>query len=224
MTNNNKRMRELSFCLLLLASCFCFIFSCTTDNYDSGDGDLSYLRAEFVMAHVSADSIVDYAIDDSDRRIAIRKPFKPRWTTTTDSLYRALLYYNDKPEGAEAVKLTQVFVLTPIDTSKVEKLVFDPVTFESSWISANNTFLNFSFYVKSGKPDDEDAHHSIGLLSETTDDGTCLFTLYHDQGGMPEYYSTRVYASIPLTDEMRQQKIKLIVNTYSGTVIKEFFH
>ena len=113
-------------------------------------------------------------------------------------------------------------MLTPIDTSKVEKLVFDPVTFESSWISANNSFLNFSFYVKSGKPDDEDAHHSIGLLSETTDDGTSLFTLYHDQGGMPEYYSTRVYASIPLTDEMRQQKIKLIINTYSGTVIKEF--
>ncbi len=225
MTNNTKRQTRKAGKTALVASFILFVsvfWSCTNDNYDSGDGTYSYLRAEFAMTHIANDSTIDYAINDDDRRIDIKKSFKPRWTTTTDSLYRALLYYNDKSEGAEAVKLTQVYVLTPVDTSKVEKLVFDPVNFESSWISPNENYLNFSFFVKTGKPDDEDAHHSIGILSDTTDDGTYVFTLYHDQGGVPEYYSTRVYASIPLTDEMRQKNLRLVINTYSGLVIKDY--
>lgn len=225
MTNNTKRQTRKAGKTAFVVSFVLFVsafWSCTNDNYDSGDGTYSYLRAEFVMTHIANDSTIDYAINDDNRRIDFKKSFKPRWTTTTDSLYRALLYYNDKPEGAEVIKLTQVYVLTPIDTSKVAKFVFDPVSFESSWISANENYLNFSFFIKMGKPDDEDAHHSIGILSETPDESTCLFTLYHDQGGVPEYYSTHVYASIPLTDEMRQKNLRLVVNTYGGPVIKDY--
>ncbi|MBR5657367.1 MAG: hypothetical protein IKW98_11920 [Prevotella sp.] len=206
-----------SFLLFVLA-----FWNCTSDNYDTGDGDYSYLRAEFVMSHVANDSTVDYAIDDNNSRINIDKPFKARWTTTTDSLYRALLYFNDKPEGAEVVKMTQVYVLQPLDTSKVKKPIFDPVTFESSWISANGSFLNFSFYVKTGKSDDEDARQSIGVLTETNEDGVTVLTLLHDQGDIPQYYSNRVYASIPLTDELRQSHLRLVVNTYTGQSVKDF--
>ena len=217
-TRKERKMALVASFLLLVSAFWC----CTNDNYDTGDGDYSYLRAEFVMSHIANDSTIDYAIDDNNRRINLQKSFKPRWATTTDTLYRALLYYNDKPEGAEAVKATQVYVLHSIDTSKVKKPVYDPVTFESSWISANENYLNFSFYVKTGKADDEDARQSIGIFTETTEDGVILLTLLHDQGGVPEYYSNRVFASIPLTDEMRQSHLRLVVNTYTGQSVKDY--
>ena len=107
------------------------------------------------MAYINAEGAIDYAIDDNDQRINLDKTLKPTWTTTKDSTYRALLYYNDKPEGAEAVRLSMVYVLEPRDTSKLKETSFDPVEFESSWLSANNRFLNFSFFVKTGQVDDD---------------------------------------------------------------------
>lgn len=226
MTHNKKQKKAtrrgrnaaLALSFVLFVSLF---YACTTENYDSGDGKYSYLRAEFVMAYINAEGAIDYAIDDNDQRINLDKTLKPTWTTTKDSTYRALLYYNDKPEGAEAVRLSMVYVLEPRDTSKLKETSFDPVEFESSWLSANNRFLNFSFFVKTGQVDD-DSRQAIGILSSTDDDGTPLLTLLHDQGGIPQYYSTRVYASIPLSEEMRQQSFRLKVHSYAGLVVKDY--
>lgn len=207
----------------LVAFLFCVFFfnACTVESYDSGDGDLSYLRADFVMAHTDKDGAIDYAIDDNGQRIDLKSTVTPKWTTTKDSLYRGLLYYNDKPGGAEAITLSMVYVLQPRDTSQIEKPVFDPVDFESAWVSANGSFLNLGFSVKTGQTDD-DVRQSIGILSSLDADGTLLLTLIHDQADVPQYYSSRAYASIPLTSEMRQRPLRLVVNTYAGTVVKDF--
>ena len=43
--------------------------------------------------------------------------------------------------------------------------------------------------------------------------------LHHDQGGVPEYYSTQAYLSIPTVD-LLVDSVRFYLNTYSGVVIK----
>ena len=46
--------------------------------------------------------------------------------------------------------------------------------------------------------------------------------LHHDQGGVPEYYSSRIYTSIPLNGELAGKIIRLKVNTYKGEIEKTY--
>lgn len=56
-------------------------------------------------------------------------------------------------------------------------------------------------------------------------DGTTTqhLTLYHDQGGVPEYYSQRTYVSIPLSD-IHADFIILTINTYDGGKERKIIH
>ena len=45
--------------------------------------------------------------------------------------------------------------------------------------------------------------------------------LYHDQGGVPEYYSQRAFFSIPVK-VLVTDTIHLLINTYSGQVERTF--
>ena len=208
-------------------------FSCTTTNYDDGDGDLSYLRADFVEAHTAAPQQIDYAINDEGKTIRFAAPFNVKWTEKADTFYRALLYFNQKPTGNEPISLQRVYVLLPTAADEVKNPKFDPVTFESAWLSRcqlpssasphfgglrGATYLNLTFLLKTGQPDDEKARQSIGMMSEERNDTLCL-TLLHDQGTVPQYYSTRIYASIPMSGT---QPVKLIVNSYEGSVVRAY--
>ena len=74
--------------------------ACTADNYDTGDGKYSYLRADFVEAHTVASGKIDYAITDDGDSVRLNPVVSASWATKRDSIYRALLYYN-KVEGRE---------------------------------------------------------------------------------------------------------------------------
>ena len=50
--------------LFLLAA---VLAACQVDSYDSGDGEYSLLTADFVEAHTSQASAVDYAVTDGSR-------------------------------------------------------------------------------------------------------------------------------------------------------------
>ena len=50
---------------------------------------------------------------------------------------------------------------------------------------------------------------------------TSHLRLYHDQAGVPEYYSTQVYASI-LTSQIKADSVRISINTYKGPVTKIF--
>ena len=213
---------------LLPITCYLLLTACTTSTYDEGDGDLSYLRADFVEAHTAAPQQIDYAINDEGKTIRFAAPFNVKWTEKADTFYRALLYFNQKPTGNEPISLQRVYVLSPLPADKVKNLKFDPVTFESAWLSRcqlntqhstpNTSYLNLSFLLKTGQPDDENARQSIGMMSEERNDTLCL-TLLHDQGTVPQYYSTRIYASIPMSGT---QPVKLIVNSYEGSVVRAY--
>ena len=76
------------------------------------------------------------------------------------------------------------------------------------------------FNVKTGKADDEKARQTIGIMSENLPDGTLRLTLLHGQENVPQYYSTRIYASIPM--QGISQRLLLSVNTYDGLVERAF--
>lgn len=217
-----------------------FLTACTSESYETGDGKYSYLRADFGEIHTAKPQQVDYAVNDEGRRISFETAPTVKWAEKGDTLYRALLYYNDLPDkAARSISLQPVYVLAPKAAADVKDPRHDPVTFESAWLStcqrtdlnvavdslsreAATHYLNIAFLVKTGQPDDEKARQTIGMMSQETDDGSLRLTLLHDQGAIPQYYSTRIYTSIPLTDSQLQRGISLCINTYDGELIRTF--
>ena len=199
--------------------------ACTQDAYEKGEGKYSSLRADFVEAHAGNNKLVDYAVTDDGDRLDISVPYSASWVKTPDSLYRGILYYKGTGASVEVVALSSVSVidsLVPKDSLK-QGLKMDPLTLESIWVSKNKRYLNAGIWLKGGETDDSEAAHRIGVVSDTLivyADGkrTLRVLLYHDQGGMPEYYSQRSYFSV-LLPGIQADSLQFTVNTYDGTVV-----
>ena len=220
---------------MLLLPLFCLILagaavSCSTEDYETGDGKWSYLRAEFADVHSSEAKKLDYALTDVGDSLRLEPLHDCEWAKTPDSLYRVLLYYKVKPnlsEPVEAISVSQVLTLGIKKAKDIEKIFTDPVKMESAWVSKNGKYLNMGLFVKTGVQEGIDAKQTLGLVCDTImarEDGTRLFCLrlYHDQNGVPEYYSSKLYASIPLAYLSKGDNIRLQVETYDGTFIREF--
>lgn len=205
--------------LLLLASC-------ESDSYDKGEGELSLATAEFVEAHANGNKQMDYVITDNDERLTVSPQPSVKWMTTPDSLYRALLYYNNVGEGIiEPLSITQVPTLSIYPDWMIQDIKTDPVTFESIWQSANGKYLNMAFYLKIGEVGKDAELHTISIIQDTiiqNADGTAtsFMCLYHDQGDMPEHYSSKCYISIP-RDSIKADSVCMGINTYKGVLYKK---
>ena len=82
-------------------------------------------------------------------------------------------------------------------------------------------------YVMVGKTEEENLKQSLGIVRDTIvdlDNGTKLHQrrLLHSQNGVPENYSTKIYASIPLEYFSQGDVVRLDVNTYNGPLNKTF--
>ncbi len=219
--------------ILLLCLCGLF-FGCTTEEYESGDGELSYLRADFVMAYADANKNISSAVTDEGEQLSWKKNFAPKWAEKADTTYRALLYYNKVEGEVDPVSIVSVSVPRIRKTSDVKDKVYtDPVTFESAWKSVNNRFLNLGLQLKTGTPTVIDAKQVIGMLCDTIiqrEDGSkdISLRLYHHQNNVPEYYSASLYLSIPFDqlpcDITRGDVVSITLNTYKGEVRKEFVY
>ncbi len=191
--------------------------SCTTDAYDKGNNDYSMLEAEMADIHVGKDLKADYLTTDDGKHLAITFPFTSNWMKTPDSTYRAMTYFTRNNAGVEVAAVNRVAVTMP---RPMDDLKTDPVRFESLWVSSNGIYLNTCIYMMVGTTDDENAIQTLGCQKDSirnNSDGTTtqLLTLYHDQGGVPEYYSRRTYISIPLYG-INTDSLCLSVNTYKG--------
>ena len=198
-------------------------FSCTTDAYDKGEGDYSLMVVEMADVKVNHDKQAVSAVTDEGEQLLFAKPFTINWFTTADSVYRAVLYYNKVEQGVEAIGINRVSVLLP---HRIDSMKCDPVRLESMWLSTTKRYLNAGIYVMVGSSGDDDLKQVLGLAVDTlivNEDGKSRLdlTLYHDQGGMPEYYSQRAYVSVPL-DSLSVDTVGLRINTYEGTVLKKF--
>ena len=208
--------------------------ACTSEAYDSGDGQNSYLTADLVLLRTSPDKSVRSALLDDGTTLQFSNPFAQDWLTRPDSVYRALLYYDKTVAASDAAtsnptatsivrarSVRPVPVLRPVEAAKVDAMRTDPVGFESLWMSKNKSYINLSLLLKSGKAEGDEALHALGVVSDgTTTDAagrrTLHLTLYHDQGGVPEYYTVQQYVSIPTQLLEEADTVELTLNTYNG--------
>ena len=221
--------------VIIIAHCSLLVIysSCTQDAYDKGEGKYSLMRADFVEAHTNGQKLIDFFTTDDGDMFSITKTFTAKWVTTADSTYRCVLYYNKVEEGsgkysAEPVSIGQVPCPKVIPLAELEKpMKNDPVKFESAWMSKTGKYLNLSLYLMTGTTGDENASQTLHIIQDTIMTNpdatrTSYLRLYHDQGSIPEYYSTQVYASI-LTKQIEADSVRISINTYKGEITKSFF-
>lgn len=196
--------------------------ACSADSYDTGDGRYSYLRADFVEAHTLSDGTVDRVLTDNGQSLTLSAPAAAAWSTDRDTTCRALLYYNyedDTTLPVSAISISAVPVCRPHDMP-ADSVKTDPVTLQSVWTAQTGRWINLSLDIKVGTVDDDATLQTVGIARtgiRTNADGTrtALLTFYHDQGDVPQYYSSRYYLSIP-TDSVRADSAQLTVSTYDG--------
>lgn len=244
--------------------------SCTTEQYDSGDGKLSYLRSDFVEACTDAQSRMSSFTTDEQLSLQVEGTPKVSWMTTPDSTYRALVYYAAPssssalgsssalvPSSASGSSLSsgpsssssssasftersahnlasapvKVFIVNNVLCPKIKRLQTsappktDPVSFVALWLSANRKYVNITFDVKTGSSGSDADGQSIGaVLTDMTRnaDGTLTahITFCHDQGNVPQYYSSRQYASLAVAQMQDADSASVVINSYKGKVVK----
>jgi hypothetical protein len=214
-------MRKL---LYIVSSFLLPLSSCTQDAYEKGEGEYSLLRGDFAEAVVNSNKQVAKIITDDGDEMLVTSPYTAKWIAKADTTYRCMLYYNKVEGKAEVVSMGQVPCAAIVPLSKFEKeLKTDPVKFESTWMSKTGRYLNLSIQVKSGVTDDTTAVQSLAIVSDTLithSDGKQIrnLILHHDQGNVPEYYSTQVYVSIP-TNRIDADSVRISINSYDGEVV-----
>ncbi len=222
--------------LLFMAIAFLIaLTACTSEAYDSGDGTNSYLTADLVLLRTSQDKSVRSVQLDDGTELRLSNPFAKDWIERPDTVYRALLYYDQMSVSSDAAvganpnsisvvrarSVRPVPVLRISAAADVDNILTDPVGLESIWLSKNGSYINLSLLLKSGKAEGDTSLHTLGIVSNgtTTDaDGhrTLHLTLYHDQGGVPEYYTVQQYVSIDTRSLAGADAVEIAVNTYSG--------
>ncbi|MCR4583315.1 MAG: hypothetical protein K5764_07150 [Prevotella sp.] len=219
-------------CRTALALLALLLFSCTQDVYDKGEGKYSLMRADFGEAYVNSERQFFRFVTDDGVQLDLTTPLLPKWATRGDSTYRCVCYYNkvkadDGSEMATVLSSSSIPCPSVCPTSALDSpMKTDPVRFESAWISTSGRYLNLSIYLLTGEADDSTASQHLGVVCDSLllhADGkrTSQLRLYHDQGNVPEYYSTQVYASLPV-DSLQGDSVRLAINTYEGVVTKIF--
>lgn len=214
----------------LMVTAFLLV-TCTTHDYETGDGKFSYYRADFVDIYTNSNAYFVNAMTDDGDSLVFSSPFSVKWATTPDSAYRALLYYN-KEEGKLQPRSAQTVLVPNIrPISKVKTMYNDPVKMISAWRSRNGRYVNLCLGLVTGTNEDDESKHSVGMICDTLlqhDDGSKHLQLkfYHSRNGMPEYYTTKLYFSIPLKNNPYHlgtgDSLSVMVNTYEGWVTKTF--
>lgn len=201
--------------------------ACQTDSYESGQGGYSLLTADFAEVHTCAPRVVDYALADGGDSLAFGSPAGVQWAETADTLYRAIVYYDRSGGATVSVRgIVEVPVLQPGDSAGLDSVYTDPVNLESVWLSAGGKYLNMGFYIKVGEGGPDGAQHTVGMVVDSVVASaagvrTAYLRLYHDQGGVPEYYSSKAYVSVGCRS-IGADSVVLRTETYDGTDIRQF--
>jgi hypothetical protein len=200
------------------------LISCTQDAYEKGEGEYSLVRGDFAEAVVNSSKQVTKIVTDDGDELFLTSPYTAKWVAKADTTYRCMLYYNKVEGKTEIVSMGQVPCVGVYPLSQFDKeFKTDPVKFESTWMSKTGRYLNLSLQVKTGTADDTAAVQSLAVVSDTLithPDGKQIrsLILHHDQGNVPQYYSTQVYFSIP-TDRIDADSVRISINSYDGEVV-----
>jgi hypothetical protein len=228
-----KRLRLIV--IISFISYFSFLISsCTQDSYEKGEGEYSLLRADFVEAYSNAQKQIEAITTDDGDYYSLTKTFTASWVTKADSTYRCILYYNKETgdrgqESVEPVSVGQVPCPNIIPLSELEQkkpMKTDPVKFESAWMSRTGKYLNLSIFLMTGTVDDKGTSQTLHIIQDSVttnpdDTRTSYLRLFHDQGGVPEYYSSHFYISIP-TKSIDADSVRISINTYKDVITRQF--
>ena len=222
---------KTTFHIIALVGLLFFSTSCSNTSYEEGDSKLSYLRTDFADATTDSQGRLSAATTDDGVSLTFTRPMQTSWSNAADSLCRVLLNYNMYANGAdsnvvEPLAAKIVYTLQPAKPSVQTQAATDPVSLVSAWKSKNGNYVNLRLGLKTGKASGDDQRQSIGLAldSTVTSDGSTTYCLrfLHGQGGVPEYYTTDAYVSIPIKQMTTGSKVRLSLNTYNGWVTREF--
>ena len=222
---------KTTFHIIALVGLLFFSTSCSNTSYEEGDSKLSYLRTDFADATTDSQGRLSAATTDDGVSLTFTRPMQTSWSNAADSLCRVLLNYNMYANGAdsnvvEPLAAKIVYTLQPAKPSVQTQAATDPVSLVSAWKSKNGNYVNLRLGLKTGKASGDDQRQSIGLAldSTVTSDGSTTYWLrfLHSQGGVPEYYTTDAYVSIPIKQMTTGSKVRLSLNTYNGWVTREF--
>lgn len=222
---------KTTFHIIALVGLLFFSTSCSNTSYEEGDSKLSYLRTDFADATTDSQGRLSAATTDDGVSLTFTRPMQTSWSNAADSLCRVLLNYNMYANGAdpnvvEPLAAKIVYTLQPAKPSVQTQAATDPVSLVSAWKSKNGNYVNLRLGLKTGKASSDDQRQSIGLAldSTVTSDGSTTYCLrfLHSQGGVPEYYTTDAYVSIPIKQMTTGSKVRLSLNTYNGWVTREF--
>ena len=210
-------------------SLLAMISSCSQDAYDKGEGRYSLTRGDFAEANVNSSREVTSITTDDGETLPLKSLHTAKWISRPDTVYRCMLYYNkvkadDGKMVAEVISIGKVNCPQIIPLPANDQYKDDPVKFESLWKSKSGKYLNLHLQLKTGQTEDSTAVQKLEFFSDQVivyPDGrrTLPVLLHHDQGGVPEYYSTQAYISIPTTD-LDVDSVRFYLNTYTGLVIK----
>lgn len=222
---------KTTFHIIALVGLLFFSTSCSNTSYEEGDSKLSYLRTDFADATTDSQGRLSAATTDDGVSLTFTRPMQTSWSNAADSLCRVLLNYNMYANGAdsnvvEPLAAKIVYTLQPAKPSVQTQAATDPVSLISAWKSKNGNYVNLRLGLKTGKASGDDQRQSIGLAldSTVTSYGSTTYCLrfLHSQGGVPEYYTTDAYVSIPIKQMTTGSKVRLSLNTYNGWVTREF--
>lgn len=222
---------KTTFHIIALVGLLFFSTSCSNTSYEEGDSRLSYLRTDFADATTDSQGRLSAATTDDGVSLTFTRPMQTSWSNAADSLCRVLLNYNMYANGSdsnvvEPLAAKIVYTLQPAKPSVQTQAATDPVSLVSAWKSKNGNYVNLRLGLKTGKASGDDQRQSIGLAldSTVTSYGSTTYCLrfLHSQGGVPEYYTTDAYVSIPIKQMTTGSKVRLSLNTYNGWVTREF--
>jgi len=218
--------RGVSFFLILLVM---LAVSCEQDAYEKGEGPYSLMRADFVEAHANGQKEIDYFVTDDGETLWLTETMTAKWLTTADSIYRCVFYYNkverDDNYLAQPYSVGLIPCASILEMEEVGgRMKTDPVRFESAWMSRSGKYLNLSLYLLTGTTEDEKALQRLAIVCDTVVSHangirTKHLLLYHDQGDVPEYYSTQAYISL-LSKDIDADSVRISINTYKGMIEK----
>ena len=191
--------------------------SCEHTSYDTGDGKYSHMQTDYVNVEVK-DCYVQSITTDDDKVLSIstgmRIDVEPK-----DTLLRWLLYYSDNGNAPiEIVGRNTMWVLKPLESYEVISMKTDPVTVTGVWVAKNRKYLNLRLGLKTGNSDNT-AKQTVMLVKEGVSDDVVYYTLYHDQAGIPQYYTQEYFFTVETPEK---KEINLTINTYNGVWHKQF--
>lgn len=205
--------------------------SCSNDPYETGDGALSYLHADYADITVSNATVADILTDD-DVHLVQAKPLAVSSELPPDTMLRRLVHYSrtDASSAIEILQLTPVAIVMPRDPADVTVTQRDPLKLTAAWLSRNRRYLNLQLGIMVGNSAGEEALQQLQFACDsihTEDKGAIFLSLRHDQAGMPEYYTEDVHVSLPIGRLVPQQTVEadtisLTIDTYAGRLTKLF--